>query len=268
MSIQNPFDDKLFRQKPSTKKASFLKTKSLREKKPPAEVSPERPRKMRGSGRINNSKQLLDMMHTSKIQKPTTEAPRHTFTVSSKEVAKGQHTAAMLWLLREIPQAHYLELRYYTDTDLSIEITWACGGDDVRRSVDLELNENQIVPMGTTLLVMVAESARSLKHLKIFTGLERMEELNLGQVLSAFALAGHWSTTLESLEVHWSCVEEGTFSRLATYPVGLKDIKLDGCLLMAEAEVNDFLIQLPRLQSFQVVGSEQNDDRNSSMIDI
>ena len=196
---------------------------------------------------------------------------RHTFNVSQEEVARGDHTAAVVWLLREIPQARRLEIRYFTgdDREMSLEFTWVTGSEDsVSRSVDIEVSEHQVVPLGTTLLCMVAEAAKNLKELKLYSGLERLEELQLSTLLTAFSVAGHWNGALEKLEINWSCIEEGTFSRLQTYPSNLRTIVLDGCMVIDENEVNIFLSELPKLESFQVIGNSEGNEPSSSMMHI
>lgn len=194
---------------------------------------------------------------------------RHTFTVSKDEVAHGDHTVAVLWLLREIPQARRLEIRYFTGNDqaMSLEFTWVSGSDDsVTRGIDISVTEQQAVPLGTTLLCMVAEAAKNLKELKLYSGLERIDDLRLSKMLSPFSVAGHWDSSLEKLEINWSCIESETFSRLQTYPSNLKTIVLDGCMVLDENEVNLFLANVPNLESFQVVGNSQSDQPSSSML--
>jgi len=194
---------------------------------------------------------------------------RHTFPVSKKEISRGDHTVAVVWLMREMPKAKKLELRYFTgDTkEMSFEFTWQAE-DGVSRSIDMEVSRSQVIPMGTTLLTVVAESCTNLRELTIYTGLERINELSLSKVLKAFSVAAHWEKTLENLELSWSCVEQGTFTGMQTFPQQLKSIKFDGCLMIDEIEVNEFVSRLPVLESFQVVGSEKIDDRNVSMISI
>eukprot|EP00542_Grammatophora_oceanica_P002518 CAMPEP_0194068240 /NCGR_PEP_ID=MMETSP0009_2-20130614/86982_1 /TAXON_ID=210454 /ORGANISM="Grammatophora oceanica, Strain CCMP 410" /LENGTH=326 /DNA_ID=CAMNT_0038721317 /DNA_START=78 /DNA_END=1057 /DNA_ORIENTATION=- len=191
------------------------------------------------------------------------------FLVSKKEISRGDHTVAVVWLMREMPKAKKLELRYFTgDTkEMSFEFTWQAE-DGVSRSIDMEVSRSQVIPMGTTLLTVVAESCTNLRELTIYTGLERINELSLSKVLKAFSVAAHWEKTLENLELSWSCVEQGTFTGMQTFPQQLKSIKFDGCLMIDEIEVNEFVSRLPVLESFQVVGSERTDDRNVSMISI
>mmetsp|Transcript_11574 Transcript_11574/g.19281 ORF Transcript_11574/g.19281 Transcript_11574/m.19281 type:complete len:244 (-) Transcript_11574:247-978(-) len=237
---------------------SFIRSSSVRVD--PAKVSPERP------GR----EQILAPVVKQDIV--VERQQRHTFTVTKEEVGRGDHTVAVMWLMREIPEAHSLEVRYFTgdSKEMSFEFTWSTGAEDtVTRSVDIEVSEEHVVGIGTTLLCMVAESAKNLRELKLYSGLDRIDEFQLSKLMGAFSNAGHWKDTLETLEISWSCIEPGAFSMLQTYPLNLKTVKLDGCMLMDENELNTFLPCLPKLESFQVVGNSQDGDVNiSSMIDI
>ena len=196
---------------------------------------------------------------------------RHTFAVSKNEVSCGDHAVAVQWLLREIPHASRLEIRYFTADDraMSLEFTWVSDSDGgVSRGIDISVTEHQAVPLGVALLYMVAEVAKNVKELKLYSGLERIDDLRLGKMLTAFSVAGHWHSTLEKLEITCSCIESDTFSRLQTYPSNVKTIVLDGCMVMDENEVNIFLANVPKLESFQVVGNSQRDQRSYSMFSI
>jgi hypothetical protein len=225
-----------------------------------AKVSPERP----GREKFINPVVV-------KKEEDTERQQRHTFNVTKEEVARGDHTVAVMWLMREIPEARNLEVRYFTgdSKEMSFEFTWSTGAEDtVSRSVDIEVSEEHVVPIGTTLLTMVAESAKNLRELKLYSGLDRIDDFTLSKLLGAFSNAGHWKYGLESLEISWSCIEAGTFSMLQTSPLNLKTIKLDGCMMMDENELNTFLPCLPKLESFLVVGNSQDGNHNISMIDI
>lgn len=204
---------------------------------------------------------------------PRSRQQRHTFTVTREEVARGEHSVAVVWLLKEIPTARRLEIRFFTgdDREMSLEFTWSSGEtieDSVSRSVDIEVTEEQAVPLGATLLCMIAESAKNLKELKIYTGLERVDELQLSKLLGAFALTGHWETTLEKLEINFSCIENGTFSRLPCFPTNVRTVILDSCMVMEENELEEFLSHLPKLESFQVIGNSKEDDINTHLIEF
>jgi len=192
---------------------------------------------------------------------------RHTFPVSKKEIARGDHAVAVVWLMRELPKAEKLELRFFTSDakEMSFEFTWQAE-DGVSRSIDMEVSWSQAIPLGTTLLSMVAESCTNLRELTVFTGLETISEFSLSKLLNAFSTAGHWADTLERLEINWSRVEPGAFTRMQTFPQQLKSITFDGCLLIDEVEVNEFVSRLPGLESFEVVGSDRNSNRKVSMV--
>lgn len=197
---------------------------------------------------------------------------RHTFTVTREEVARGEHSVAVIWLLKELPEAHRLEIRFFTgdDREMSLEFTWSSGDtteDFVSRSVDIEVTEQQAVPLGATLLCMIAESAKNLKELKLYSGLERVDELQLSKLLGAFAVTGHWTTSLEKLEINCSCIEDGTFSRLLTFPKNLKTVILDSCMVIVESELGEFLAHLPKLESFQVIGNSKQDNISTHLIE-
>lgn len=194
---------------------------------------------------------------------------RHTFTVTREEVARGEHSVAVVWLLKEIPEATRLEVRFFTgdDREMSLEFTWS-NDDAVSRSVDIEVSTEQAVPLGTTLLCMIAESAKNLKELKLYSGLERVDELQLSKLLGAFSLTGHWETSLEKLEINFSCIEDGTFSKLPCYPMNLRTVILDSCMVMEERELGDFLAHLPKLENFQVIGNSKEDRLNTQLIEF
>jgi hypothetical protein len=196
---------------------------------------------------------------------------RHTFTVSSDEVARGDHAVAIVWLLREIPHARRLEIRFFTedDNDMSLEIIWMSGIDEcVNRGINISVTKHQAVPLGITLLYIIAETAKDIQELKLYSGLERVDDLRLNTMLGAFSIAGHWTHSLEILEITCSCIESETFSQLPTCPSNLKTIIFDGCKILDETEVNVFLTNLPKLESFQVVGNSNSNQSSSSMFTI
>jgi hypothetical protein len=196
---------------------------------------------------------------------------RHTFTVSSDEVARGDHAVALVWLLREMPHARRLEIRFFTedDEDMSLEFTWMSGFDEcVNRGINISVTQQQAVPLGITLLYIIAEAAKNLQELKLYSGLERVDDLRLNTMLSAFSLAGHWVNSLQTLEITCSCIESDTFSKLPSCPLNLKTIILDGCMILDDKEVNVFLTNLPNLESFQVVGNSNRNQPSSIMFTI
>lgn len=201
---------------------------------------------------------------------PANRKQRHTFTVTKDEIKRGEHEVAVLWLMREIPQAESLELRFFTskEKEMSFEFTWETSMEDgVGRSIDMEVSRKQAIPLGTTLLTMVSELAKNIKHLTLYTGVEESSnDFNLGKLLKAFSTAGHWTETLETLEINWSRIESGTFSGLPVLPEKVKNVKLDSCKMVDEEEVNMFVTGLPLLESLQVVGSTEENER--SLIEV
>eukprot|EP00542_Grammatophora_oceanica_P000861 CAMPEP_0194071254 /NCGR_PEP_ID=MMETSP0009_2-20130614/88611_1 /TAXON_ID=210454 /ORGANISM="Grammatophora oceanica, Strain CCMP 410" /LENGTH=295 /DNA_ID=CAMNT_0038724569 /DNA_START=322 /DNA_END=1205 /DNA_ORIENTATION=- len=175
-------------------------------------------------------------------QEPLSQNHTFLFPVSKREIARGDHNVAIVWLMREMPEAKKLELRYFTGNpkEMSFEFTWQAD-DGVSRSIDMEVSRSQVIPLGMTLLTVIAESCKNLRELTICAGLERINELSLSKLLKAFSDAGHWEDTLERLEINWSCVEQGTFTGMQRLPQHLKSIKFDCCLMIDEIEVNEFV---------------------------